>query len=423
MAIRKRRIALALGGACVLLVTVACSSGGGSSSSTSSDGSTTAATGGGSSASAKSILICNVTDISGVQQPYGSTDGDGGVVAADMINAAGGIKALGGAKLVVQKFDTQSNTDMGTVEATKAVSAGCKAIWGGEITDTVLPGTDVTHRAGIPWVDIGGIGDEVHERGFNDVFQVEDTTGIAESYYSMMKQVVSTLHITDPTVGLSVSDTSYGQEFYAAWTKLNANGPFKVVSNVSYPLTTTDFSSIADRMVSQNPEILFNMGYPADGIALGRLLKQTFHTTAKAFFSTSASTTAMPQLGSLADGQLFEISSPPVSSANLTKFNQAYQAAIGSAPSIEAWNGYTAVMFIAAALEKAASTSGPAIAAALHSVTLSAANGDIFPGTLSFSSDGTPSQQPIFWGQDQGGKLEYVYPASLAQASVISYAS
>jgi branched-chain amino acid transport system substrate-binding protein len=408
MAMKKRQPAVLLGGACVLALAACASSGGGNS---------------GGSAAPKTITICNITDLSGVQQPLAKTESAGGVVAADIINAAGGIKSLGGAKLVVKKFDTQSNPDMGAPEATKAVSAGCKAIWGGEITDTVLAATAVTHRAHIPWVDVGGIGDQVHRRGFNDVFQLTTTTGIATSYYAMAKFAQSSLGISDPTVGLSVSDTSYGQGFYAAWSILNKNGPFKIVSNVSYPLSTTDLSSIASRMASQHPAILFNMGYPADGIALGRLFKQTFHSTARAFFSTAQSQVAMSQLGSLANGQMFSASSPPTSSPQLDKFNQVYQSKIGSAPSIEAWQGYTAAMFIAAALQKAASTDGPAIASALHGVSLTAANGNVFPDTLSFASDGSPTHQPYYWQQDQNGKLVYVYPANLKQASLMPYGS
>jgi branched-chain amino acid transport system substrate-binding protein len=350
------------------------------------------------------------------------SEAGGGAAAASIINAAGGIKSLGGAKIVIKKFDTQSNPTMGSTEANAAVSAGCKAIFGGEITDTVMAGTLVTHRSGIPWVDIGGIGDAVHERGFNDVFQLLTTTSLAQGYMDELQQVATQFHLSHPTIGLSVSDTTYGEDFYTAFPKLNASGQFKVVSNVNYPLGTTDLSSVAARMVSQKPDILFNMGYPPDGIALTSLFKKTFHTSAVAFFSTAEAPVAMSQLGSLADGQLFENTAPPGTSANLSAFNSAYKTATGQAPAIEAWEGYTAVAFIGAALEKAGSTSGPAIAAALHSVTLNSSNGDIYPQDLTFASDGVLNTPPTYWQQDQAGKLLFVAPASLKQASLISYA-
>jgi branched-chain amino acid transport system substrate-binding protein len=402
-----------LGAACVLAL-AACSSSGSSSTSGTSN----------ASAATKSVLVCDVTDLSGSQAVLTGSEVGGGKTAASLINAAGGIKSLGGAKIVIKTFDTQSDPTKGSTEANAAVSAGCKAIYGGEITDTVMAGTLVTHRAGIPWVDIGGIGDAVHERGFNDAFQLQTTTTLAQGYMAILQQIASQQNLSDPTIGLSVSDTTYGQDFYTAWTKLNSSThQFKVVSNVSYPLGTTDLSSVAARMVSQKPDILFNMGYPPDGIALTSLFKKTFHTTAVAFLSTAEAPIALSQLGALADGQIFLNSAPPAgSSPNLTKFNSTYQSIVGQAPSITAWNGYTAVAFIAAALEKAGSTSGPAIAAALHSVTLNASNGNIFPGNLSFESDGVLSNVPYFWQQDQAGKLVFVYPASLKQASITSFA-
>ena len=408
---RRRQAAVALvGGACALLV-AACSS------SAPSAGAGT----GGAAASTKSILICNVTDLTGLQQPLASTEDAGGLAAVSIINAAGGIKSLGGAKLTVQKFDTQSSPDQGVTEATKAVAAGCKAIFGGEITDTVLAATPVSHRAGVPWVDVGGSGDEVHDRGFNDVFQLQTTTAFATSYYDMMVAAAKALGIAHPTVGLSVSDTTYGQDFYSIWSGLNAKGPFNVVSNVSYPLSTTDFSSVAARMVSAHPDFLFNMGYPSDGIALGRLLKQTFHTTAKEFFSTAQASATVPQLGALAEGQLFDSNSPPVSDAQVQKFSQVYQSIAKTAPTLQASQGYTAVMFIAAALEKAGSTNGAAITSALHSVTLTAADGNIYSNPMTFNSSGTLANSPWSWQQDQNGKLPFVYPPNLKQAGVIPY--
>ncbi len=408
-----RPLIVGIGTACVLAL-AACSSS--SSSSTSSSSSSS------SSASTKSVLLCDVTDISGSQGVLTTSEVAGGKTAASLVNAAGGIKSLGGAKIVIKTFDTQSNPTMGSTEANAALSAGCNGVFGGEITDTVMAGTLVTHRAGIPWIDIGGIGDAVHERGFNDVFQLQTTTTLAQGYMAILQAIASQLHLSSPpTIGLSVSDTTYGQDFYTAWTKLNANGQFKVVSNVSYPLGTTDLSSVAARMVSQKPDILFNMGYPPDGIALTSLFKKTFHTTAVAFLSTAEAPIAMPQLGALADGQIFLNAAPPPGTPNLAAFNTAYQAIAGQAPSISAWTAYTAVMFYAAALEKAASTSGPAIAAALHSVTLNASNGNIFPQELYFGSDGVLNAPPYYWQQDQTGKLLFVFPLSLKQAGITSY--
>jgi len=204
----KRPFIAGLGAACVLALAACSSSGSTSASSTSGTGSASNA-----STSTKSVTVCEVTDLSGSQDVLTVSEAGGGAAAASIINAAGGIKSLGGAKIVIKKFDTQSNPTMGSTEANAAVSAGCKAIFGGEITDTVMAGTLVTHRSGIPWVDIGGIGDAVHERGFNDVFQLLTTTSLAQGYMDELQQVATQFHLSHPTIGLSVSDTTYGEDF------------------------------------------------------------------------------------------------------------------------------------------------------------------------------------------------------------------
>lgn len=396
----------------------ACSSGGGSNSIGGLGGSSSSNSSGSGSSSASSVLICNVEDLSGSQNPYGMTDNQGAQIAIDQINAAGGIKSLNGAKLTYKNFDTQSKTDQGAVQATKAIAAGCKAIWGGEITDTVIPATAITNRANVPWVDLGGIGTEVTSRGFKSVFQLDSSGVLGKGFAGIISEVAQQFHLSQPSLGVSVSDTSYGQESFAAWQKFNK---YKIVSNVSYPMTQTDLSSVADRMNQGNPDILFNVGYPPDGVSLGRLFKETLKTKSKAFISTASSDVAMSQLKSEANGQLFSSTTPPKLTPTVKKFNADYQAKFHTAPQIQAWGGYEAVMFIDLALEKAGTTDGQALSAALSQTKLTPQNGGLWPNTIGFDSTGAPADAPEYWQQDQNGKLVYVYPSTVKQAALQPY--
>ena len=156
---------LAIGAAVVsaAVLAAACGSSGGGS------------TGSGGANTPSTITIGKITDLSGPASVYGIPENHGGQIAVDQINAAGGIKSLGGAKLAIKTFDTASNPDNGQTEATAAVGDKVSAIFGGEISDTVLAGINVTERAGIPWVDAGGTANEIHQRGYKTVFQVTTT--------------------------------------------------------------------------------------------------------------------------------------------------------------------------------------------------------------------------------------------------------
>lgn len=408
MKVNRRPFVLAVAGTLVLALTVV--------------GLTAPTVGASARAKVKTVKICDVSDFSGVQGAGGPTGFNGGRIAADIVNASGGIKSLGGAKLMVQKFDTQSNPDLGPPEAIAAVAGKCKAIFGGTISDTVIAESSITNRAGIPLISLA-TADALIQRGYSDVFLMNTTSGLALNYYNMMKFVASSLNIAHPTVGVSINDSTFGAEFYAAWQALNnASHEFNVVSNVSYPPTTTDFSTIALSMTSSKPDILFNAGYPNDAVALQGLFKTSIPTTAQAFLSTAVDSLTVSQLGPQADGQIFgDKSAPPSNSAALKKFNSLYQSKTGSAPSLSAWVSYSAVMMFARALEKAGSTNGAKISTALHQVTLTAANGNVFPLSVHFGENGVLTNQPWFWLQDQGGQLKYVFPTAIKQAALQPY--
>ena len=411
-----QRIAIGAATASLVLAVAACGSSGGGSGS------------GGAAKAPATITLGEITDLSGVASFYGIPENHGAQIAVDQINAAGGIKALGGAKLAIKTFDTASNPDNGQTEATAAVGDKVTAVFGGEISDTVLAGINVTQRAGIPWVDAGGTADEIHERGYNTVFQADhDSTQFAGEWLAVAQLAAQKLGITNPTVAISYSQSSYGDELYQAWNKAATAAGLKTVTSFGYPLTTTDFSSVAARMAAANADILVNMGYPADGLALAKLFATQSKPKAKIILLAGSDAGAVTgQLASQANGALMigDIA-PGVTGlpASFTTFYNDYQAKYKSAPNSQSMAGYISVEFIAAALEQAKSTDPAKVAAALHTVSLTQTTGNIYPdpATLSFGSDGALTNAPFYAAQITGGKGELVYPTDVAETTITAY--
>jgi branched-chain amino acid transport system substrate-binding protein len=402
------------------LAVAACSSSSSSSSSRSSSSS-----GGGSKIDHVTIGI--IEDFSGAQSPLGTADAQGVQQAVDEINAAGGINSLGGAKISLNKYDTETNPDKGVAQATAAVADGVTLVIGGEISDTVIAGTNVTHRAGIPWIITGGTAPRITQRGFDDVFQaIANTDQSAKNYFDVMKFVSDKLGLgSNPTVGLSVSDTTYGNSLDAGFTKANSGGFFNVVTKVSYPLNTTDLSSIATRMVSKNPQVLFNEGYPTDGLTFGRLFKDKFQTNAKVFLGLGTYEAYVKELGATANGMLIPSGPSALFKGMPDKFtteNAKYKAAHGIDMPSSAVQGYIEAMLAYQALEKAGSTKGTTISAALHSIQLTHDQGNLLPqATVSFDSNGALTHSPAFYVQIQNGAPVGIYPANLASAEPVPF--
>jgi branched-chain amino acid transport system substrate-binding protein len=407
---------------CSLLVLSACAG-----NSSGSGGGTTSGGGGSSSAPGGTITIANVTDFSGTQSVLGIDENAGLQLAVDQINAAGGIKSLGGAQLAVKKYDTESNPDNGVTQANKAVSDGAKVVVGGEISDTVIAATNVTHRAGIPWITPGGTAIQVTNRGFNDVFQaVANTDQGAQSYFDVMKFVAGKLNLSSPTMGLSYSDTTYGNNLHDGFAKANSAKFFNTVADISYPLSAaSDLSSVAARMIADSPQVLFNEGYPTDGLNLGQLFSSKLTTTAKIMLTTATPEVVLKQLAAKGNGML--LTSGPSASfkgmpAEFTTVDAAFKAKNGKDLTNQAVVGYEAGMFIGQALEKAASTKGSDIASALHSVELTHATGNLnAQDTLAFGPTGALKEAPFYYVQMQDAKLVGVYPEAIAAAAPIPF--
>ena len=82
-------------------------------------------------------------------------------LAIEEINAAGGIKALGGAKIDAVLGDAQSTPEGGTAEVEKMNSAGVACIVGGYASNICLATTQAAARYELPYVVDVGVADGI----------------------------------------------------------------------------------------------------------------------------------------------------------------------------------------------------------------------------------------------------------------------
>ena len=374
--------------------------------------------------SAATIKVGIVEDLSGSSSVLGVPEYHGAQLAVSEINAAGGIKALGGAKLQLVPFDTASSPNNGITEAQAAVSAGVSAVIGGENSDTVLAGSNVTERAGIPWLNTGGTANSLLTRGYKGIFTIDfDTTQFAEGWLSAVQKAASVQGIKSPTLVLPYSESSYGNEFLGELQKL-VHGSTSIKTSFSYPVTTTDFSTVAARAVNGGGSAILNLGYPNDGVALTTLFgsQSKPNATTKVVGTAGTACGQLSSLGKQADGTLCLFTLSPGSKGTTAYYDaqyKAFQAKFSTIPT--EWNGFTAVKFLVAALQKAKSTKGSALDSALHHVTLTKANGDIYGHSMSFTKTGSITYWPVIVGQIQNGTVASVFPQAFSSATILPF--
>ena len=120
---------------------------------------------------ASEVKVAIIVPLSGRWARQGELLKAGAEMAVEEINAQGGIKALGGAKMVLVPADAGDSVQKATSAAQRVFDAGnISAAQGAWLSSFTLGATEVSERLGIPWLTLSW-SDKITERGFRYVFQ------------------------------------------------------------------------------------------------------------------------------------------------------------------------------------------------------------------------------------------------------------
>src|SRR5436189_5238325 len=124
------------------------------------------------------VKIALVVPLSGRWARQGQLKKMGAEMAIAEINAQGGIKALGGAKLVLREADAGDSVEKAVSAAQRAlsrekISAGIGA-W---LSSFTLGVTEVAERLEVPWFTLS-YADSITERGFKYTFQTSPVSSV-----------------------------------------------------------------------------------------------------------------------------------------------------------------------------------------------------------------------------------------------------
>ncbi|HWQ80342.1 MAG TPA: ABC transporter substrate-binding protein [Anaerovoracaceae bacterium] len=159
----KVRIAVILSLALLLTAALAgCGGGGG--------GETT-----GDQAEAKTVKLGFLWPLTGGSATIGSQHNDGALLAIEKVNAAGGIKSMGGAQIEPIVADTESVADKGATQAERLIlEEEVCAIVGAYNSGVCFAASEVADRNATPWISMGGVKNEITDRGLEWVFRINN---------------------------------------------------------------------------------------------------------------------------------------------------------------------------------------------------------------------------------------------------------
>jgi branched-chain amino acid transport system substrate-binding protein len=357
--------------------------------------------------------------VSGALSYSGQQGRIGAQLAVDEINAAGGIKSLGGGKIEPVLGDAQSSPEGGNAEVEKMNAAGVAAIVGGYASGICLAASQTAARYDLPYVVDVGVVDAIVTRGLKNTFRFGPGFGvIAKTALDSLVAINEQAGKPAKTAMIVHEDSAFG----AGLAKLlNAQLPtrgFTVLETIAHPTPTRDFNNVALKIKAQSPDLVIPANYYNEYVLLARTLLQQ-KIRPKGIYSV---------LGGAASSYKF-VKEFPEAAAYIMDCNHWFDPtnakaldlkkkveAKGQFYTYEVYMNYSCVLLLADALERAASTDHTKVIEALASSTFA---GHVMPyGPTKFVNGQNQGAAPVNT-QVLDRDIKVILPAKFASAKPV----
>ena len=341
-----------------------------------------------------------VMPFSGPAAAYGMEARQAAELAAEEINAAGGI--LSGRKLELVLEDDKG-TPQGAVGATqKQISMNkVDAVVGGMGSQLALAQSSVTNNR-IIYVNTASQADAITEQGNRWLFQINNTTSMNAAGFN--KYIVNTLK--PKTVAFIGENTEFARPLLEILKRDLAAAKIELVNTSMYDTETNDFTSIITKVKSLNPDLVYVAdGAPARLVQFWKQARQLGGFRAEAVtpgvVTPAVMNAAQGAMDGVITGDIFSSTDQAPDTQNFVRaFRKKYNADPGKVHLVV----YEGVKVLAAAMDKAKTSNDyAAIEKAMRDNAWSTPR-----GTLRFDAKGR-ANAPFFYIQRvKGTSLELV---------------
>ncbi|KEQ27078.1 branched-chain amino acid ABC transporter substrate-binding protein [Paenibacillus tyrfis] len=216
------------------------------------------------SASGKEIKIGMMSALSGNEAKMGQDMKQAAELAAEEINAAGGIN---GSKIKLVAQDDACDPQTATAAANKLVSEGVTAVVGSYCSGAAIPATGVFHQNGIPTVITAANSQKIADQKFPEIFMINGTglhqAQMATEYMVKQKQAKKVAIIHD--------NSAFAKDLAEVTKKQVESAGSKVVVFDAVNPDETDFSSLVSKLKQAQPDATYWTAYYKGG---GLFIKQ-----------------------------------------------------------------------------------------------------------------------------------------------------
>jgi branched-chain amino acid transport system substrate-binding protein len=221
----------------------------------------------------KEIIIGSIQPVTGPIADIGIGQQRGNKLAVDEINAKGGIKSMGGAKLKLLMGDCEAKEEVGRIVAERQIKEGASVLVGPFMSGVAMTIATLAEQRNIPFViDVAAL-DAITAKGYKNVFRVfAKTEYFMTSMGKYLDLIIKEKKVTIKRIALANAGDAFPRGQSVAFIKYLKDNklPFEIVEHVEYPLGVKDLSAEVAKIKAAKPDLICPVARPGDAKLLIR---------------------------------------------------------------------------------------------------------------------------------------------------------
>jgi branched-chain amino acid transport system substrate-binding protein len=288
--------------------------------------------------------------LTGAEAKFGEIEKRSYEIAAEEINAKGGIK---GKKIILEFEDSQGKPEISRSIAEKIIDVKKQPFIMGDYSSSCSKAiAAVAEERKVPYLVVTGAADDITQQHYKYVFRLNPSTDhYADGLMSFLSQVVK-----PKTMAILYESSDFGTSGGKSMEKDAAKAGIKVVMKEKYEKGAVDFRPILSQVKVKNPDVIYMVSYVMDASLLMKQIKE-MRIDAK-LFAGGAAGFAIPEfIQNAKDAAEYVVSStlwsPQVKYPGAKEFAEKYKAKYGNYPSYHGAEAYSALYVMKDALQRA----------------------------------------------------------------------
>lgn len=312
--------------------------------------------------------------LTGTQAKFGEMEKRSYEIAAEEINAKGGIK---GKKVVLTFEDSQGKPEISRAIAEKLIDVKKQPIIFGEYSSSCSKAiAAVANERKTPYLVVTGADDAITQQNYKYVFRMNPPNAYyATGLISFLKEVVK------PTsIAILYESSDFGTSGAEDMAKQAEKLGIKVLLKEKYEKGAVDFKPLLSKVKAARPDVIYMVSYVMDASLLMKQIKE-LRIDAK-LFAGGAAGFAIPEfIDNAKDAAEYVVTatlwSPQVKYPGAKEFAEKYKKRYGDYPSYHGAEAYSALYIIKDVLERAKTWSPEEIREAMKATNMVTAFGPI----------------------------------------------